>query len=334
MLYPLKFKPQYKVKVWGNSRIKEKLNRQDAPDKCGESWEISALEGDVSVVSNGFLSGNNLQEIIEVYMDDIVGKTVFDKYGIEFPLLIKFLDANEQLSIQVHPDDEMAKEKHHAYGKTEMWYVLDADTYAEIIMGFNRKVEREEFEKKLATNEFLELLNVEKNLKRGDVFYIPAGRIHSLGKGLLVAEIQQTSDITYRLYDWDRVGLDGKPRELHTDLALDAIDYSYFSSYKTEYSKDFDTENKVVNSKYFSVNYLNITKPFLRDFNEYDTFVIYMAIDKGFSIEHNGEKTEVKKGETVLVPAAIPMFTLVPENGQTEVLEIFINNKKTDKNEN
>ena len=334
MLYPLKFKPQYKVKVWGNNRLKEKLNKTDAPEMCGESWEISALEGDLSVVANGFLQGNNLQEVIEVYMDDVVGKQNFDKFGIEFPLLIKFLDANDQLSIQVHPDDELAKEKHHAYGKTEMWYVLDADSAAEIIMGFKKKVTKEEFEQKLKTKEFLDLLNVEKDLKRGDVFYIPAGRIHSIGKGILVAEIQQTSDITYRLYDWDRKGLDGKPRELHTELALEAIDYSYFSSYKTEYQKLENAPNKVVNSKYFSVNYLKLTNVLHRDFNEYDTFVVYMAIGGNFTISYNNEDVKVALGETVLIPAEIPQFKIIPESNETEILEVYIDNRKTSKNEN
>ena len=334
-LYPFKFKPIYKQKVWGDDRLKTKLNKTDAPQICGESWEISALEGDVSVVSNGFLAGNNLQEIIEIYMDEVVGKANFEKFGIEFPLLIKFIDANEQLSIQVHPNDEMAKEKHHAYGKTEMWFILDAESSGKIIMGFNKKITRKDFEKAIDEGTFLEILNVEKELNRGDVFFIPAGRIHSIGKGVLVAEIQQTSDITYRLYDWERKGIDGKPRQLHKDLALEAIDYSYFSSYKTKYTKKVNQPNEVVNSKYFSVNYLKINKELNRDFNDYDTFVIYMAIDDEFYIKWEGKTEIVKKGETILIPASIPFFSILPaKNENTEILEIFTNNQKALTDEN
>ncbi len=334
MLYPLKFKPIYKTKIWGNSRIKKHLNRTDAPEKCGESWEISTLQGDESIITNGFLAGNKLNEILEVYMDDLVGKTTFEKFGLEFPLLVKFLDAHEQLSIQVHPNDEIAKRRHHAYGKTEMWYVIEADPDAEIIMGFNEKVSKEQFFEALENREFLNMLNIEKKLKHGDAFFIPAGRIHSIGKGVLVAEIQQVSDITYRLYDWDRVGLDGKPRELHTEWAIDAIDYKHYSNYKTQYKKATNTPNSIVNSQYFSVNYLNITQPLIRDFNEYDTFVIYMAIDKPFTIKYEDGETTVIKGETLLVPASIPYYQIIPQNDKTEILEIFINNKKNDTNEN
>jgi len=231
-LYPLKFKPIFKDKIWGGNKIKTLLNKDFSPlPNCGESWEISGVQDEISVVSNGFLIGNNLQELIEIYMGDLVGDQVYQKYGIEFPLLIKFIDAHDDLSIQVHPNDKLAMQRHNAYGKTEMWYIIDADRGAKLISGFNTEVTKDAYIKHLENNTLNLILNYEE-VKAGDVFFMPAGRVHAIGKGILLTEIQQTSDITYRIYDYNRKGTDGKPRELHTSLALDAIDFKSYDNYR------------------------------------------------------------------------------------------------------
>jgi len=239
-LYPLKFKPLLKERIWGGDKLKTILGKQGKCATCGESWEISAVEKNVSVVENGFLKNNNLQEIIEIYMGDLVGDKIFDKFGLEFPLLIKFIDANDDLSIQVHPNDKLAHERHQSNGKTEMWYVMDANKDSALISGFNKQISTEEYVNHLNGKTLKDILN-RQPVKQGDVFFIPAGRVHAIGAGILLAEIQQTSDITYRIYDWDRVDANGKHRELHTDLALDAINYKYSEDVKTAYENKLNS---------------------------------------------------------------------------------------------
>ncbi|MDF1549873.1 MAG: class I mannose-6-phosphate isomerase, partial [Bacteroidales bacterium] len=253
-LYPLKFAPVLKEKIWGGQKLSELLGKKARNDtKIGESWEISCVAGDISKVSNGFLEGNSLQELIEVYMSDLIGEQVYLKFGEEFPLLIKFIDAQDVLSIQVHPDDEVAKERHNAYGKTEMWYVLQADEDAELISGFKNDTDKQTYLTALQSGNLSELLNAEK-VKEGDVFFIPAGRVHAIGRGIMLAEIQQTSDITYRIYDWGRVDDDGKPRELHTELAKDVIDFKACDSYRTDYKLVKNETKNLVSCKYFVTN--------------------------------------------------------------------------------
>ena len=211
-LYPLKFKPRYYDKIWGGQKLKTALNKDFGKlPNCGESWELSGVSGNISEVSNGFLAGNNLEELIEVYMGDLVGDKVFDRFSVEFPLLIKFIDANDDLSVQVHPDDKLSKERHGAYGKTEMWYVLQADKGAKLNCGFNQPITKETYLTKLENKEIMDVLNFVE-VEPGDVFFMPAGRVHAIGKGIMVAEIQQTSDVTYRIYDYDRVDAKGQGR--------------------------------------------------------------------------------------------------------------------------
>ena len=230
MLYPIKFRPRVKERIWGGHAIaamKAGSGARLSPDKLyGESWELSSVSGDVSVVANGFLKGNDLNEIVEVYMGDLVGEKIFERYGIGFPLLVKYLDCNDVLSVQVHPDDTLAAERHDSAGKTEMWYVVDCKPGAALYVGFkNPEITREEYIEAVAKSTLPELLN-RIEVSPGDIFFIPAGVVHALGAGIEVIEIQQTSDITYRIYDWDRVDASGRPRELHTALAVDAIDFS------------------------------------------------------------------------------------------------------------
>ncbi|NOU61459.1 type I phosphomannose isomerase catalytic subunit [Marinifilum caeruleilacunae] len=323
-LYPLKFKPILKDKIWGGSKLKTVLNKDFSPlPNAGESWEISGVEGDISLVSNGTLAGNNLEELIEVYMGDLVGDHVYDKFGMEFPLLIKFIDANDVLSIQVHPDDELSKERHNAFGKTEMWYVIEADKGSELIVGFNQEVDKAKYVAKLDEGKLEEILNNEP-VEKGSCFFIPAGRVHAIGKGILLAEIQQTSDVTYRMYDWNRTDDQGNPRELHTELAVDAIDYSFEKKYRTDYETKLNETKELVRCPYFTTNTLEFDKQTEKDYSQLDSFVIYMCLDGDFTIESEGGiTTEVAKGETVLIPAALENVILFPK-GKTEILEVYI----------
>lgn len=322
-LYPLKFKPILKDKIWGGNKLNSILKKNDASDKCGESWEISGVEGNVSVVSNGFLEGNSLEELIEIYMDELVGDKVFKKFGVEFPLLIKFIDANDKLSIQVHPDDEMAYRRHKSFGKTEMWYVVQAEKEAELISGFKTEVKKDEYRKAVANGELEKLLNYEK-VKEGDIFFIPAGRVHAIGAGILLAEIQQTSDVTYRIYDFNRKDSEGNLRELHTELATDAIDYSAEDNYKTNYNVKKNETAETVSCKYFSTNVLEFDSGIKKDYARIDSFVIYICTKGKFDVFYGeDEPVCVMEGETVLVPAYLNSVLLNPVE-ETKILEVFI----------
>ncbi len=323
-LYPLKFTPSFKEKIWGGNRMHRVLNKPWCPmEKCGESWELSAVEGQISEVANGFLAGNNLQELIEVYMGDLVGEKVYDRFGIEFPLLIKFIDAEDDLSIQVHPGDELARERHSAYGKTEMWYVVDADPGARLISGFNQQVDREKYIAYLQAGRITDLL-LSEEVFPGDVFFIPAGRVHAIGKGILVAEIQQTSDVTYRIYDFDRLDKHGKPRKLHNDLAIDAIDFSWQKGYKKQYERQKNTPVELVSCPWFTTNLLELNQTVGKEFSQYDTFVIYMGIVGTVRLVWKGGEEIIDKGETVLVPAILEEFRLEPLHGEARLLEVYM----------
>jgi mannose-6-phosphate isomerase len=322
-LYPFKFQPILKDKIWGGSRLKNILNKPTNSDKCGESWEISAVQGNISKVKNGFLAGNNLQELIEIYMGDLVGVRIYERYGIEFPLLIKFIDANDVLSVQVHPDDELAMKRHKAYGKTEMWYIINAEKGAELICGFNRDMDRETYLKHLQNKTLKEILNFEK-VKAGDVFFTPSGRVHAVGAGILLAEIQQTSDITYRIYDWDRVDEKGNPREMHTELALDAIDFKFYGKYRTEYMPDLNQTTGIADCKYFTAGLIYFDKPVEKDYDFIDSFIIYMCLEGKININYgSGFSESMVAGETVLVPAVIKNLNLIPQ-GTARALEVYI----------
>lgn len=324
MLYPLKFKPIFKEKIWGGQKIKTILNKNFGKlSNCGESWEISAIQKNISKVNNGILKGNDLQELIEVYMGDLVGEKVYQQYGIEFPLLVKFIDASDVLSIQVHPNDGIAMERHQAYGKTEMWYIIQAEQNAKIIVGFNENINKSQFTQHLKNNTVQNILNLEP-VKTGDVFFLPAGRVHAIGAGILLAEIQQTSDITYRIFDWGRTDDSGNPRELHTELAIDAIDYNYYPEYKTNYISKINNTNKIVSCRYFSSNIIQFNEIIDKDYYDLDSFVIYMCLEGNFDIHYeSGEPVNVKKGETVLIPAIFNEVKLEPYE-QSKILEIYI----------
>ena len=323
-LYPLKFTPWYFEKIWGGNRMKSILNKDyGALPNCGESWELSAVEGNVSEVKNGFLAGNTLSELIEIYMGDLVGDKVFKKYGHEFPLLFKFIDANEDLSIQVHPDDALAKERHNAYGKTEMWYVVHAEKDARINSGFSRTVTPDEYTRLLEEGRLTEILHYDR-VEPGDVFFIPAGRVHAIGKGVLLAEIQQTSDVTYRIFDYNRKDAQGNLRELHNDLALDAIDFTHSDEYKTKYTVEKNDSSPIVSCDYFTTNLLVFTTRLEKDYYSLDSFVVYMNLGGRFKIEYEEGEEIVEMGETVLIPAGMGSYHLTPLNEEVKTLEVYI----------
>lgn len=327
-LYPLKFEPVLKEKIWGGNTLAKMYGKdQGKLANIGESWEISAVSDNLSVVSNGFLAGNDIEEIIEVYMGDITGESIYEKFGNEFPLLIKLIEAREDLSIQVHPDNELAKKRHSAYGKTEMWYILQSESNSKIYTGFSLPVTREIYQDALADDSLPLLLNAEHPVP-GDTFFTPAGRIHAIGAGVVLAEIQQTSDITYRIYDWDRKDEKGNSRELHTDLALDAIDYN--ASGKTVIKKELKRNHpeNLVDCEFFKANAISFDRPVERDYTTLDSFVIYLCTEGGFRIRWDGKTENVMKGETILIPAVITNVILEPET-TAKTLEIYIDNPKT-----
>lgn len=323
VLYPFKFTPIYKDKIWGGQKIKTILNQDFGKlPNCGEVWLLSGVEGCQTVVSNGDMAGNELNELVEVFMGDLVGDDVFDKYGEQFPLLIKVLDSNDWLSIQVHPDDKLAQKRQIGSGKTEMWYVMQADKDAELISGFNREMNQEKYLDSFNNGKLKDILNFEK-VKQGDVFFMPAGRVHALGPGCLIAEIQQTSDTTYRIYDWDRIDQTGMKRPLHVEEALEAIDFKQYDKYKTDYEPIPNKTVPAVNCKYFTTNYLELDQALLKDYSEIDSFVILLCTEGSFSLNWGEDAVEVKAGECVLIPNVISEVELFPKE-KCKLLEVYI----------
>lgn len=326
MLYPLKFKPRVKERIWGGQAILSKKGKAAgrlAKDKLyGESWDLSSVKGDISVVANGFLKGNNLQEIIEVYMGELVGEEIFERYGLEFPLLVKYLDCNDKLSVQVHPDDALALERHDSFGKTEAWYVVDCKPGAAIYLGFkDLNITREEYIAAVAESRLESLLN-RVEVKPGDVFFIPAGTVHALGAGIEVVEVQQTSDITYRIYDWDRVDAAGKGRELHTALAVDAIDFEADADLlHKKYDLKAGESYKVIESDYFTMTLHEIDGEGEFDRSMIDSFIIYIAIKGSMHIIADGNSETLDEGEVVLIPAEVGDITI---KGSGKLMEVYI----------
>jgi mannose-6-phosphate isomerase len=317
-IYPLQFEPILKERIWGGEKLNSVLNKPITSKSTGESWEISTVEGDVSVISNGTLKGISLNEVIDNFPKEVLGTSVFEKFGKQFPLLFKYLDANTDLSIQVHPNDALAKKRHNSFGKTEMWYIMQADEGSRIIVGFKNNSNAKEYISHLESNTLLAILD-EVKVKTGDVFFLETGTVHAIGAGLLVAEIQQTSDITYRLYDFDRVDSEGNKRELHVDLALEAINYNKVQTQKM-YNEVENVSNEMVNCPYFTTNYLKLSGG-LSVSKSATSFTVYMCTEGEFQLEYNQEQYHYSKGDTVLIPAAMTDFNLL---GKATLLEIYI----------
>jgi len=323
MLYPLKFKPIFKDKIWGGRKIKTVLGMDyGALPNCGEVWLVSGVDSDQSIVSNGFLEGNELNEVLEVYMGDLVGEKIFSRYGNEFPLLVKIIDSNDWLSIQVHPDDELARKRNLGNGKTEMWYILDADGEAKLISGFSRDIEVDTYMEHLGNNTIKDLLNV-VHVEKGDVFFIPAGRVHALGPGCLLAEIQQTSDTTYRIYDWDRIDAAGMKRELHTEEALAAIDFNKTTECKTSYKSKLNKTTSLISTLHFVTRLINADQPVIKNISELDSFVIYMVAEGICKVKYEEGEIGMNLGETLLIPASMGNIVIEPQE-KSKLLEIFI----------
>ncbi|PCE63531.1 type I phosphomannose isomerase catalytic subunit [Sediminicola luteus] len=319
MLYPLKFTPILKERLWGGTKLKDRFNKPSESDITGESWELSGVPGDVSVVAEGPLANRNLNDLIEMYGADLLGQSVLDRFGKDFPILIKFIDAKQDLSIQLHPNDALAKERHNSFGKTEMWYVMDADPGAQLIVGFNRDVSKEEYQESLEKGTLLDLLNYE-DVASGSTFFINTGKIHAIGAGVLLAEIQQTSDVTYRVYDFDRRDKEGNLRELHTELALDAMDFTKKDDFKVSYPTAKNETNTMVQCPYFNTNYLELDAEVT--YGPAANFRIYMCVDGAATISNQEGVATLVKGETVLMPASSDFVKI--ETKGCKLLEVTV----------
>jgi mannose-6-phosphate isomerase len=323
MLYPFIFKPILKKIIWGGSDICAFKGITPLQDGIGESWELSHVDDNYSIVDNGCLAGKSLDELIRTYGKQLVGGKVMEQFGDRFPLLIKFIDARDNLSIQVHPGDELAEKRHHSFGKTEMWYVIKAAEGAALYSGFSRQTDAAEYVKRVEDDTIMDVLQ-RYEVKPGDVFFLPAGRVHAIGAGCFIAEIQQTSNITYRIYDYNRKDANGHTRELHTGLGKDAIDYTYHADHRTHYEACKDTPVSLVACKYFTTRLLDMDKAVSRDLSSLDSFVIYICMAGEASISDNkGNTLTIHQGQTVLIPADTLSVTIQPAPGAT-FMETYI----------
>ena len=320
-LYPLKFIPIYKEYLWGGNKLKEVLQKDVKTTTASESWELSGVEGNVSVASNGELQGKTLQELIDTYKEELLGASVYKRFGNKFPILIKFIDAKLDLSVQLHPNDALAKERHNSFGKTEMWHVMQADPGSKLIVGFKETLTKEEYLEHLENGQLLEILNQEE-VKAGDTCFINTGKVHAIGAGILLAEIQQTSDVTYRIYDYERKDKDGNTRELHTELAVDAIDYQKKDDFKVNYGTEYNSSNNMVTCDYFITNYLNVVGTFVKQLVNRDSFTIYICVDGQAQIKVGENIEKLAQGETILIPATINEISISAKDAK--ILEVHL----------
>lgn len=323
-MYPLKFESVLKQTLWGGDKIIPFKHLNEALSNVGESWEVSAVEGSESIIANGPDKGLTLPEMVRKYKEDLVGEANYARFGSKFPLLIKFIDAEQDLSIQVHPGDELAKKRHNSFGKNEMWYVIAAEKDAKLISGFSEQISPKEYKDRVHNGTFADVLQT-CAIKPGDVFYVPAGRVHGIGAGAFVAEIQQTSDITYRIFDYNRKDKEGKPRELHTNQAMDAINFADVQDdFRTEYEQVPNEPVEVVASPYFTTSIYEMTEKITCDYSELDSFVIFICVEGACSIIDN-EQNEIslQAGETILLPAAIQEVTIIPQDS-VKLIETYV----------
>lgn len=313
-LYPLKFRPIAHYRIWGGNKLNQAVSAELQMDNLGEIWSISGVAENISIVENGVLTGKNLQELIEIYQEKLVGKKVWKKFGNEFPLLIKFIDAAQPLSVQVHPNDEQAKKLHNSFGKSEMWYIMEAEKDSELIIGFKEGIGKSDYEKHLKTETLEEILG-KIPVEKGDAVYIPAGRVHAIGAGIVLAEIQQTSDVTYRIYDYNRIDKDGKKRELHTNLALNAIDFNPIEEIKTKYDSTDNQLNALIKSPYFTTEIFTGNQEV--SITENDEMRIYICTEGVFKFQTQNGGTQLDKYQSLLMPAKIDSYKIIPEENST-----------------
>ena len=327
-LSPLLFEPNLHAVVWGGHQLRPYKGLEPTAEPIGESWEVSAVPSSTSIISNGEWKGRDLNAVIAEHPDEILGKAVNEKFGGKLPLLVKFIDAERDLSIQVHPNDEMARREHGKMGKSEMWYIIKAEEGSHLYAGFKQEITPYEYQHRVADGTITDVL-ADHQVKAGDVFYLPAGRVHAICGGILLAEVQQSSDVTYRIYDYNRPGMDGKPRELHTELAAKALDYHVEKNYRTEYA---DTDNRavqIIDTPYFDVRVMELSQTFHRNLIKYDSFVISMCLqgDCTLRVRSTGEEILLREGHSTLIPAAIADYDVTPLHARTRLLDAFIDNK-------
>jgi len=323
MIYPFKFEPILKSVIWGGSDICRFKKIVPLQEGIGESWEISGVKENVSLISNGKLAGTSLDELLSRTKEKLVGKNNYHRFGDTFPLLIKFIDARDDLSIQVHPDDRLAKARHNSFGKTEMWYVVNAAPGAYLYSGFEKSISPDEYIETVNNNTFTDTLKKEE-VKTGDVFFLPAGRVHAIGAGCFIAEIQQTSDVTYRIYDYNRKDAAGNSRELHTELAKEAIDFKVNDSYKTEYERNVNQPVKLASCPYFTTQLLEMDIPMRRNYATLDSFVIYICMAGHCTImDDKGNSEFIRQGESMLIPADTQSVTIIPGES-SKLLETYV----------
>lgn len=331
MIYPLLFEPNLHTIVWGGNRLQPYKGMQQTDTPIGESWEVSAVESSPSIIANGPLKGRDLISVVEEYGASLLGEAVHTQYGGKLPLLVKFIDAQKDLSIQVHPNDELAKKRHNKFGKTEMWYIIDAEPGAYLYAGFKDSITPYEYKKRVEDGTICDVL-AKHEVHAGDVFYIPAGRVHAICGGILLAEVQQSSDVTYRIFDYNRPGLDGKPRELHTDLAADAIDFNVEKDYRTHYGDTTSRAAQVIDTPFFDVRVMDIQESFHRNLIKYDSFIISMCMKGGCTIrlrEYEGVEKEItlREGTSCLIPASLADYDVIPASCGCRLLEAHIDRK-------
>lgn len=321
-LYPLKFQPLFQYRIWGGEKLKTVLNKAYSEESIGESWEISTVPNNETIVTNGDLKGKTINNLINDYGAHFLGEEVLNRFGTEFPLLIKFIDAKTPLSIQVHPDDALAKERHNSFGKNEMWYVMAADKDAELIIGFDKQLNKQSYKDAIDNGNIEDTLN-NVNVVEGDTFFIPAGRVHAIGAGVMIAEIQQTSDVTYRIFDFNRVDKKtGAKRELHTEQSVDAIDFNLVENYKTDYSID-KVNNKLVHTPYFKTNILIIKGETSLTVSKKESFKILICVEGELEITYQNKKDLLKTGETILLPASLEEKVTLNAI-EAKILEVYI----------
>ena len=325
--YPLLFEPNLHTVVWGGHQLRPYKGLEPSDEPIGESWEVSAVPSSTSIISNGEWQGRDLVSVIDAYPEAILGKAVNEKYQGQLPLLVKFIDAKRDLSIQVHPNDEMAQREHGKMGKSEMWYVIKAEPGAHLYAGFKQSITPYEYQKRVEDGSITEVL-ADHQVKAGDVFYLPAGRVHAICGGILLAEVQQSSDVTYRIYDYNRPGMDGKPRELHTELAAKALNFHVEENYRTEYVDNTNRAVQIIDTPYFDVRVMEISRPFHRDLRKYDSFIISMCIegDCKIRIRTTGDEILLKQGHSTLIPATIADYDVIPLAVKSRILDAFIDN--------
>lgn len=326
--YPLLFEPNLHEVIWGGNNLRPYKGMEPSDEPIGESWEVSAVPSSTSIISNGEWAGKDIISVIKDYPEQILGKEVNQRYHGQLPLLVKFIDAKRDLSIQVHPSDEMAMREHGKMGKNEMWYIIKAEEGAHLYAGFKQEITPDEYQRRIADGTITEVL-ADHPVKAGDVFYLPAGRVHAICGGIMLAEVQQSSDVTYRIYDYNRPGLDGKPRELHTELAAKALDYHVEKNYRTEYSETSDKAVQIIDSPYFDVRVMEINQSMHRNLIKYDSFIVSMCIagDCKIRIRSTLDEIILKEGHSTLIPAAIADYDVIPLNGSSKLLDAFIDNK-------